>query len=245
MSRSSRPDESIIARRPARHHPPSFPALLRIAGLAGLAALMPIGGSSAAVDPMIQRSTTTVSAADPIIDAVAAASVRFGIPAGWLRAVIQMESGGDVRAVSTKGAMGLMQLMPETWAALRSRYGLGPDPFDARDNVMAGAAYLRELIDRYGMPGCFAAYEAGPARFDDYLAAGRPLPDETTAYLARLVPLLGGDQKAVEAFAASWRTASLFAGHAGGPSALGNNPARAVEQRSLFVRFGAMLERRP
>jgi soluble lytic murein transglycosylase-like protein len=245
MSRSSRLYESIVAHRPGHHRPPSFPAVLRIAGVAGLAALMPIGGSGAAADPMIPVSATTVLAADPVADAIAAASVRFGMPVGWLRAVMRIESGGDLRAVSAKGAMGLMQLMPETWVALRSRYGLGTDPFDAGDNVMAGAAYLRELVDRYGMPGCFAAYQAGPGRFDDYLAAGRPLPDETTAYLARLVPLLGGDQNAVEAFAASWRTASLFAGHAGGPSALRNNGARAVEHRSLFVRLDSVMERRP
>ena len=77
---------------------------------------------------------------------------------------MRAESFGDVRAMSPKGAMGLMQIMPETWAALRSRYGLGADPYDAHDNIMAGAAYLRELHDRYGTPGFLAAYNAGPAR---------------------------------------------------------------------------------
>ena len=46
--------------------------------------------------------------------------------------------------------MGLMQIMPKTWAELRARYGLGADPFDPRDNILAGAAYIRELHDRYG-----------------------------------------------------------------------------------------------
>jgi soluble lytic murein transglycosylase-like protein len=245
MSRPSRPHESIIARRPARNHPPSFLALLRVAGLAGLAALAPIGGTGAAADSMIPGAPPAVSATDPIADAIAVAAARFGIPVGWLQAVVGIESADDPRAVSPKGAMGLMQLMPETWAALRSRYGLGADPFDAGDNVTAGTAYLRELVDRYGMPGCFAAYQAGPARFEEYLAAGRSLPDETTAYLARLAPLLGGDQHAVEALAASWRTASLFAGHAGGPSMLGSGTASVVEQRGLFVQLGSAVERRP
>ena len=74
------------------------------------------------------------------------------------------ESFGDVHAISPKGAMGLMQIMPATWAGLRPRYGLGADPYDAHDNIIAGAAYLRELQDRYGAPGFLAAYNAGPAR---------------------------------------------------------------------------------
>lgn len=245
MSWPSRPHEAIIARRPARHHPSSFPALIRIAGLAGLAALTPIGSAGAAAGSMIPGSPPAVSATDPIANAIAAASTRFGIPVGWLRAVMRIESGGDLHAVSPKGAMGLMQLMPDTWAALRERYGLGADPFDAGDNVMAGAAYLRELVDRYGMPGCFAAYLAGPARFEEYLAAGRPLPDETTAYLTRLAPLLGGDRPVVDALAGSWRTASLFAGHAGGPSMLVTGTASVVEQRGLFVNLDSVAERRP
>jgi soluble lytic murein transglycosylase-like protein len=75
--------------------------------------------------------------------------------------------------------MGLMQIMPETWATLRLRYGLGADPFDPHDNILAGAAYLRELHDRYGSPGFLAAYNAGPARYEDHLATGQPLPAET------------------------------------------------------------------
>ena len=71
---------------------------------------------------------------------------------------------GDVRAISPRGAIGLMQIMPETWAGLRQRYGLGADPYDAHDNIIAGAAYLRELHDRYGIPGFLAAYNAGPSR---------------------------------------------------------------------------------
>ena len=59
------------------------------------------------------------------------------------RAVMQVESGGDEHAISSRGAMGLMQLMPGTWVELSVRYGLGLDPFDAHDNIIAGAAYLK------------------------------------------------------------------------------------------------------
>lgn len=55
---------------------------------------------------------------------------------------MQVESFGDVRALSPKGAMGLMQIMPEAWVAVRSHYGLGADPYDAHDNILAGAAYV-------------------------------------------------------------------------------------------------------
>ena len=132
------------------------------------------------------------AARTPFAAFVAEASQRFGIPAAWIRAVMRAESFGDVRAISPKGAMGLMQIMPETWATLRQRYRLGADPYDAHDNIIAGAAYLRELHDRYGIPGFLAAYNAGPARWEDHLATGRPLPAETRAYLSRLAPIVGG-----------------------------------------------------
>src|SRR3546814_12959328 len=90
---------------------------------------------------------------------------RFGIPAAWIRAVMRAESAGDVRAISSAGAMGLMRIMPGTWAELRVRHRLGRNPYDPRDNILAGAAYLRELSDRYGSPGFLAAYTAGPVRY--------------------------------------------------------------------------------
>src|SRR3546814_1627625 len=116
---------------------------------------------------------------------------RFGIPAAWIRAVMRAESAGDVRAISSAGAMVLMQIMPDTWAELRVRHRLGRDPYDPRDNILAGAAYLREMYDRYGPPGFLAAYNAGPGRYEEYLA-GRPLPAETRAYVAALLPSFGG-----------------------------------------------------
>ena len=131
---------------------------------------------------------------------------------------MRAESFGDVRALSPKGAMGLMQIMPATWAGLRLRYGLGANPYDAHDNIIAGAAYLRELHDRYGAPGFLAAYNAGPARYEDHLATGRPLPAETRAYVAVLAPLIGGgsvdDALVVAVVARSWTQAPLFAARA-------------------------------
>ena len=73
-----------------------------------------------------------VVAAKRILADVAEAAQRFGIPAAWIRVVMRAESLGEVRAVSAKGAMGLMQIMPETWASLRVRYVLGADPYVIR-----------------------------------------------------------------------------------------------------------------
>lgn len=119
------------------------------------------------------------------------ASQRFGVPEAWIAAVMQAESGGRTHLngrpiTSHAGAMGLMQVMPRTWAELRRAHGLGPDPHDPRDNILAGAAYLRAMHDRFGYPGLFAAYNAGPARYAEHLRTGRPLPGETRAYLAQL-----------------------------------------------------------
>jgi len=168
----------------------------------------------AAAEPVATQQRNVATAADPITAVLAEASQRFGIPASWIRAVMQVESFGDVRALSPKGAMGLMQIMPEAWAALRSRYGLGADPYDAHDNILAGAAYLRELLDRYGSPGFLAAYNAGPARYEDHLATGRALPAETQAYVAALAPVIGGgaidDATVVNAVVRSWSEAPLF-----------------------------------
>lgn len=130
------------------------------------------------------------AAADSINSVISEASLRFGVPEAWIRAVMRVESAGDVTAVSHKGAMGLMQVMPGTYAELRARHGLGTDPFDVRNNVLAGTAYLRELFDRYGSPGFLAAYNAGPGRWEQHAFGGRPLPRETVDYLARLTPRL-------------------------------------------------------
>ncbi len=123
---------------------------------------------------------------DPLI---AQAAKRFGVPVSWVRAVMQAESGGRTTLapgrpiVSDAGAMGLMQLMPATYAEMRGQYGLGPDPFDPHDNVHAGAAYLRWLRARYGYPTMFAAYNDGPGNLEERLKSGGLLPRETQLYL--------------------------------------------------------------
>jgi len=124
-------------------------------------------------------------------DLIAAASHMFDIPESWISAVMRTESDGretlDGKPItSTAGAMGLMQIMPETWAGLRNRYGLGNNPYDPHDNVFAGAAYLRELYQQYGYPNLFAAYNAGPGRLDSYFERGERLPAETWGYLVKL-----------------------------------------------------------
>jgi hypothetical protein len=120
------------------------------------------------------------------------ASRRFKIPVLWLQAVMQVESAGNAQAVSPKGAMGLMQIMPETYAELRQEYRLGADPFNPHNNILAGAAYLHTMYERFGTPGFLAAYNAGPAQFAAHLATGEPLPDETQNYLAMVEPLIDG-----------------------------------------------------
>jgi len=151
---------------------------------------------------------------EPFAEYVAEASQRFGISASWIRAVMRAESGENVRAVSPKGAMGLMQIMPATWAELRVRHGLGTNPYDPRENILAGAAYLRELHNRYGSPGFLAAYNAGPGRYENHLATGRPLPDETRAYVATIAPLIGDgqidDAVTVVSIPRSWVVAPIF-----------------------------------
>jgi hypothetical protein len=107
-----------------------------------------------------------------------------------------------------------MQIMPETWAHLHVRYSLGADPYDPHDNILAGAAYLRELHDRYGAPGFLAAYNAGPTRYEDHLTTGRPLPAETRAYVANVFPLIGvgtlDDTMLVTDVPRAWTEAPLF-----------------------------------
>ena len=134
--------------------------------------------------------------------------------------------------------MGLMQIMPETWTELRARYGLGADPYDVRDNILAGAAYIRELYDRYGSPGFLAAYNAGPGRYERHLATGRPLPEETQAYVATLAPMIDTSWTNVQigtvgkSFA--WAKSSLFATRTAGISSDGGSRltcVRTVHQR--------------
>jgi hypothetical protein len=144
-----------------------------------------LGGGALAADRPLFCGTT------PWQSAIREAADRSGIPFAWIEAVIEAESAGCAvtdgkPTTSSAGAMGLMQLMPSTWAEYRSRLRLGKDPFDAQDNIMAGAAYLRDLFDRFGAEGFLAAYQAGPERYEESIRDDRPLPRETLDYIARV-----------------------------------------------------------
>lgn len=134
---------------------------------------------------------------DPWGPYIREASGRFQVPETWVREVMRQESGGKQYlggglTTSSAGAMGLMQVMPGTYDELRQRYGLGDDPYDPHNNILAGTAYLKEMYDRYGSPGFLAAYNAGPRRVDDYLSGAGRLPRETVNYVASIAPRLGG-----------------------------------------------------
>lgn len=184
-----------------------------------LAAGLLIACPAAAQDLQPDRPAAAINIADHVRDA----SLRFGIPEQWIWAVMRVESAGRVDATSHAGAMGLMQVMPGTWANLTARHGLGGNAYDPRANIMAGAAYLRDMHDRYGSPGFLAAYNAGPGRFEQYLRGARGLPTETQNYVAKLAPMIGdgGPIPVTVSTAAaglatqpqrlSWTQASLFA----------------------------------
>ncbi|QCB36932.1 lytic transglycosylase domain-containing protein [Sphingobium sp. PAMC28499] len=153
------------------------------------AAPVPISAQSPAASSAGQPASTVATWRPYIREA----SLRFGVPVAWIERVMQAESRGRTvkggRPIrSSAGAIGLMQVMPGTWSDMRARLGLGVDPDDPRDNILAGTLYLRLMYDRFGYPGLFAAYNAGPARYADYLAGRASLPRETVGYLAGVAP---------------------------------------------------------
>ena len=190
-----------------------------IAAVALLA--FPITASFCIETAVSGQNLSRVESIDRLAEFTKQASARFAVPVRWINAVIQIESAGDEHAISSRGAMGLMQLMPGTWVELSVRYGLGLDPFDPRDNILAGTAYLKEMLDRFGSAGFLAAYHAGPSRYQQHLATGQPLPPDTVAYLAAVTPLLGNEQVEHAAVdgrrALPWREAPLFVERAGAP----------------------------
>ncbi|HET6608390.1 MAG TPA: transglycosylase SLT domain-containing protein [Rhodopila sp.] len=177
--------------------PYSFTVRLRVCfSLALLCALAACGSSHSTRHAAVPRSPSRYypppgPASDPWGPYIREASSRFGMPQQWIRSVMRQESGGQEDVISWAGAIGLMQVMPETYAELRDHYGLGNDPFDPHNNILAGTAYLREMYDRFGSPGFLAAYNAGPNRVDKYLNNGTPLPTETVNYVAAIAPRLG------------------------------------------------------
>jgi hypothetical protein len=142
---------------------------------------------------------------------IGAASERFDVPARWIRAVVQIESGGRTMSgahrpiTSRAGAMGVMQLMPATYRQMSAQYRLGANPYDPRDNIFAGTAYLHWLFRKYGYPAMFAAYNDGPGHLDERLMRGKLLPDETRNYVHRIVTTLGQSGPASERVASFTR----------------------------------------
>ena len=200
---------------PARRSPTSH---LNVSGLHRAArrmALLLLSGLAVAnVMPAVAMAQSppiaSASVSDPYATHITEAATSFRLPATWIRAVMRTESAGDPRAISPKGAMGLMQIMPATWAELRTRHRLGADPHDVRDNIIAGSGYIRELLNRYGSPGWIAAYNAGPGRYDEALN-GRPLPAETRAYVATVASAIGsGGTMMAAADPLAWIRAPLF-----------------------------------
>jgi hypothetical protein len=177
------------------HVGPAATSLQRIIGLAAPAA------PSVFERELAMRPSALINRWQPYI---AEASERFHISASWIRAVMREESGGrtvlagDQPITSRAGAVGIMQLMPDTYAEMRQQYALGADPFDPHDNVIAATAYLRWLERKYGFPNMFAAYNDGPGKLDDHLNNGAPLPDETKNYLASIARVLGHEQRTHE-----------------------------------------------
>jgi cell division septation protein DedD len=183
------------------------PARLRAAGTIAILTALAACGTAPRQDA-IQETARYVAHAkhnytppgppeDPWGPYIREASARYDIPDIWVRSLMRVESGGKEYQngdliTSGAGAMGLMQVMPQTYDELRDRYNLGDDPFDPHDNIMAGVAYMREMYELYGSPGFLAAYNAGPSRLDDYLANSRALPDETRRYVAMIGPNLRG-----------------------------------------------------
>jgi soluble lytic murein transglycosylase-like protein len=198
--------------------------------------------------------SATAAAADPLdrwAPDIGRASSRFAIPADWIRRVMRLESGGRARVdgapvVSPAGAMGLMQLMPGTWRDMRALLGLGADPFDPHDNILAGAAYLRLLYDRFGYPGLFAAYHAGPSRYGAYLSTGRKLPRETRAYVAAAAHPIGaqvGNAPAVRS--SKGASPPLFVKAGAGPFGEDETERAIASPGQLFVQLTGAASTQP
>jgi hypothetical protein len=122
------------------------------------------------------------------VDFVRAAAARYGVPERLVLAVIHAESRGNPRAVSPKGARGLMQLMPQTASLLGVR-----NSFDPEENIDGGVRHLRRLIDRYGndLRLALAAYNAGEQAVAQY--GGVPPYAETQGYVQRILAQYRGD----------------------------------------------------
>jgi len=166
-----------------------------------------------------------------------AAAAAFGVPAALVQAVIKVESDFDALAVSSKGARGLMQLMP---AAAR-RFGVG-DAFDARQNIFGGVQYLRVLLDLFGgdVALALAGYNAGENAVLRY--KGIPPYRETRNYVAKIQALLGGASRWLPsgprraAATGSASAATPAASYAPSSGVVGRRQAAAPARREVTVK---------
>jgi soluble lytic murein transglycosylase-like protein len=135
--------------------------------------------------------TVDISSFDPLDarhaydDLIKEAATRYHLDPAMIRAVMQTESAFNATAVSRVGAMGLMQLMPDVAAELGA-----DDPMDPRQNIMAGARYLRQLLNAHGgnLPLALASYNAGPGAVKKYGSV--PPFRETRTYVKKITDLL-------------------------------------------------------
>jgi len=180
---------------------------LKCGGVAALALLSACASHQSSLPPTQQAANYAAKSpgnynppgppSDPWGPYIQQASARFDVPTRWIRQVMRVESGGHEYmnghlTVSYAGAMGLMQLEPETYREMAARYGLGDDPYNPYNNIMAGTAYIHEMYEIYGSPGFLAAYNAGPGRLDSYLDYKEPLPNQTRQYVAMIAPNIEG-----------------------------------------------------
>ncbi len=135
-----------------------------------------------AATPVPVPAAVPVTRNQPLDEIVRAASARHGLDPDFIHSIIAAESAGNPRAVSPKGASGLMQLMPGTAKALGTT-----DVFDPAMNVEGGTAYIKQLLERYDndVIKALAAYNAGPGKVDAY--GGLPPYRETNAYVTRVI----------------------------------------------------------
>jgi transglycosylase-like protein with SLT domain len=137
---------------------------------------IPLLAPDASLQPLVDHGNPRY---DPIIDKV---SAEQGVDAKLVRAVIQVESGYQERARSSKGAMGLMQLMPAT-----ARQYAVANPYDPTSNIEAGIKHLKSLLDRFPVNLALAAYNAGEAAVERF--RGVPPYQETRDYVSRILLL--------------------------------------------------------
>jgi hypothetical protein len=185
-----------------------------------------------------QASVSPRIDAASIGEVVGGAGERHQIDPDFINSVIRAESGFNNRAVSKKGAQGLMQLMPQT----ASQLGVA-NSFDPNANVEGGTKYLRELLEKYNfdVPKALAAYNAGPKRVDQY--RGVPPYYETQAYVARIIrdfnrrklaenPLLGQKKTTTATHSAKPATAKAATPKSGARQTREHKTALATAQPS-------------